>query len=372
MKHIGSRRPMVIAQAGMKRDLTAIFRAGIEQMKTVLVRAASNNGAIPASQQVAVRAQIKQLTSNIFTGTNDQPFSADGITPLAPYPKLMNQWLAWSVYQAVRQHEAWLRQHVPEDVFRQLRMARRRTIVSEQQRIFEPNPLAQIDPSRRWVPPNKWTDERGYRLSDRIWRSDLETRRKIDELLAKGLAEGQGALELSKALEAYLLPGREGIRTLKPYGRRFQPGGASADAMRLSRTEIAQAFNSAALIAGQMNPYVTGMDWARSSNGDASCPICPEHCTIDISGMRVRDPYDINAADIPPGHPHCMCNAQSVVTDTPADVTAQLRDDLQTSAADLDINPSDAWAFTSMLLDPILMQMLAQLGLKPMQEILFF
>ncbi|HRF99371.1 MAG TPA: hypothetical protein PLZ51_29360, partial [Aggregatilineales bacterium] len=40
-------------------------------------------------------------------------------------------------------------------------------------RIFRPNPMAELDPTRRWVPMHRWQDERGYRLSDRIWEGSL-------------------------------------------------------------------------------------------------------------------------------------------------------------------------------------------------------
>lgn len=306
MKPIGSRRPLTLALAGVRRDVTGAFQQGIREMSSALIQNADGNGTIPAVRQVAVRAQIKQITSNLFTGPGDQPFAPDGVTALAPYPRLLNKWLAWSVYQAVQQHEKWMRRHVPQDVLHRLQMGRRRIVSEQNTSLFQPNPLARIDPSRRWVPPHQWTDDRGYRLSDRIWRSDLVTRQKIDELLAKGLQDGQSALNLSKALEAYLLPGREGIRTLRPYGSRFGGGGASADAMRLARTEIARAFNSATQIAALMNPYVDAIDVARSPNGDPSCPICPEHATIDIDGSRIADPYPVDEADVGPFHPHCV------------------------------------------------------------------
>lgn len=369
MKPAGNNRPLIVAQAGIRRDVTTIFTAALAQMRTALIRYAGADGQI--RDERSTRLEIRQIVSDIFTDRDEHPFKRDGVTAAAPYPRVLNRWLVFAVYQAVKQEQSWLKRNVPEDVFRYLQSGSRRSIVSEQVAIFEPNPLAEIDPSRQWVPPHKWTDERGYRLSDRIWRTDMETRRKIDEILAKGLQEGKGALELAQALEAYLLPGREGIRTLMPYGRRFMPGGASYDAMRLARTEIARAFNEAAFVSGYVNPYTEAVEVARSANGDPTCPICPEHATLGMAGERLRPAYPKNSADISPFHPHCLCFVYWTVTDTPGTVTAELRQQMLDSQAELGINPASAWAFTSMLLEGALMELLPQLGIVPAQGILF-
>lgn len=371
MQTIGSLRPLTLAQAGFKQEVKTIFRGGIDRAKMVLVSGAGSDGSIPENSGMSIRAGIRPIISDMFTahGT-DNAFAQDGTMPLAPYPAALNRWLVWAVYQAVLPHEQWMRKHVPADVFNRLRMAHRK-IISEEIKIFEPNPLAEIDPSRQWVPPHKWTDERGYRLSDRIWRTDLETRQKIDQILAQGLKDGKGALDIAQALEAYLQPGRQGIRTLSPYGRRFMPGGASYDAMRLARTEIARAFNQAAYIAGYLNPYTEAMEVARSANGDPTCPICPMHATIGMSGERLRPAYPKNAADMPPFHPHCMCYVFWTMTDKPETVTAELRQQLEDKQQELGINPADAWLFTQMLVGDALTSLLTQMGLHPTQEVLF-
>jgi hypothetical protein len=54
-------------------------------------------------------------------------------------------------------------------------------------RIFRPNPLAQMDESRRWVPMHKWNTPDGYRLSDRIWQTSVYSRTQVDRLVGQGL-----------------------------------------------------------------------------------------------------------------------------------------------------------------------------------------
>lgn len=366
---MGGNRPLLLAQGGFKRDVQAVMRAAVEQMGGVLNTLAPNPSASASGRggNAPALARIGQTVSDVFTGRDNRSgYGADGVTPLAPYPRMLNKWLAFAVFQAVKQQQDWLRKHTPPDVFNYLRSGKRKLrLVSEQEGLppglkkiadelglFAPDPLAEIDPNRRWIPPHKWTDERGYRLSDRVWRTDMETRARIDELLTRGLADGRGALELSKALEAYLIPNERGRRTLTPYGRRFQPDGAAFSAMRLARTEITRAFNQAAYTAGYVNPYTEAVEYVRSGSGDPTCPICPQHATLGMGGERLRPPYPKNGADMPPAHPHCMCYLMWTMTDSSETVTARLRAMMQQSQEELNINPADARAFTDELLGP--------------------
>ncbi|PJF23673.1 MAG: hypothetical protein CUN53_21700, partial [Phototrophicales bacterium] len=57
--------------------------------------------------------------------------------------------------------------------------------IAEKLRIFSPNALAQYEPAHTWVDP------KGYRLSDRIWRTGEITRQRIDALIAEGIREGK-------------------------------------------------------------------------------------------------------------------------------------------------------------------------------------
>ena len=128
------------------------------------------------------------------------------------------------------------------------------------------------------------------------------------------------ARRMAKLAEQFLIPGRAKIRTKKPYGT-----DGSFDAMRLARTEIARAGNQAAYISAYTNPYVDKIEVRRSSNGDPTCTICPQHATIGIGGERLREPYSIYAADVPVFHPHCQCTTYGTSTDSPETVTNNLR-----------------------------------------------
>src|SRR5690606_79860 len=152
---------------------------------------------------------------------------------------------------------------------------------------------------------------------------------------------------------------RAAFRTSRPYGT-----DASFDAMRLARTEIARAANSAAYTAAVMNPYVTAIDIARSPNGSRDCKICPQYATIGFGGERIRDSYPIESAPIPVFHPQCMCHTRSVTTDKPADITARLRAVLEEGRLDLHnpaITPAQRNSFIEMLIGLELIGLLAGL-----------
>lgn len=364
MATIHKQAVLLAAQRGMKRDLQAMLKAAVERMTTVLLQYADTTGKIPARAERPLTTQLEQIISDVFTA-GDNRSAYDDMRPLAEYPRKLNYWIAWATYEVVKTHERWLRQRAPADVFERLHRARR--VVQEQYPIFRPNPLAEIDPARRWVHPLRWTDERGYRLSDRIWRADMDTRAKIDELLVRGLREGRSALDIARALEAYLVPTERGVRTLKPYGERFMPDGAAYSAMRLARTEISRAFNQAAWISAYMNPYVTGWDYCLSAS-HPKYDICDGYATIGMGGDRLKPPYAVNAAPVPPVHPHCLCHGRPAVTDTPEAVTARLRAYVQ--GDDWHVNPANADLFTAWLLGNLFIQ-LTQLTVSNLVNVVF-
>jgi hypothetical protein len=328
-----------IVAAEQKRFRTAI-RGEYKRVSThiaglLVVAAGGQDRPIPVIHADRVAGNAGDAVQQMFVDADGRSaFSADGITALAPYPKQLNRSLVTVTGRAVYAQRDWMKQHIPDDVYQWLARVRTRPLreianphlrqphetVEEHiarlkwLRIFDPNPLAHYDA------PHTWVDPQGYMLSRRIWNTSNSTRRKMDEMVEDLIRQGKSALEISRAAERFLLPGRAPLRTNKPYGT-----DASFDGMRLGRTEIAHAGNQAALIAAFLNPYVETVDIARSPNGDPTCKICPQHATIGINGERIREPYPVGQAFIGPFHPHCMCHVRPNVSKTPADVTAALR-----------------------------------------------
>ena len=159
----------------------------------------------------------------------------------------------------------------------------------------------------------------GYKLSDRIWRTEAQVRNKIDALLAYHIRSGTSAVDIAHELEEFLKRERAGIRTRKPYGT-----WGSFDARRLARTEITAAFGRATIAAANANPFTIGIRWSLSPNrtGDWDCN-CEYNATADEFGLGPgiwpKDQVP-NYVD----HPHCMC-ALSEVTVTTAEAIEDIR-----------------------------------------------
>lgn len=326
----------------VKEAVGLMFQGVLPQIFRIVQSAAlrDENGTLDTRHKDRVLREVGELVQGLFVADGRFAFADDGVTARTPFAQLLNGFYVRVTIEAVQQQRSWLSKKLPTDIFQYLSRAQalplgeadnlhaRRDDESDDAfrqrmddlRIFRRQPFADLDPNRQWVPMHLWNDPNGYRLSDRIWNASIETRRTIDQIISQAFTDGTGAFELSRLLESSLLPDAKLIRTTRPYNR-----DSSLFAMRLARTEIARAANHASFIAAYLNPYVSGIDVVRSRNGDPNCRICPQHATIDISGNRVREPYSMDAANVPPYHPHDMCHVSPVVTDSIATVTARIR-----------------------------------------------
>lgn len=317
-------RALPIAQKGFREGYKAILRPAVEQINAILLRSAGADGKIDPKRERQVLSATGSVIDRVFVGYDGRhAYAEDEAAPLSPYAKLVNTWVAYVTVKAVRNQQAWMKAHVPEDVYNWLKSARRpdnvREMISVAARLhpgFVPNAFAQYDPLHQWVDPD------GYRLSDRIWRTDVDTRSRLDAMLAEQIRNGNSAFNISKKSEQFMLPGRAAMRTDKPYGK-----DASYRGMVLGRTEIARAHRDATITTAKLNPYVGGMDWALSAS-HPKMDICDSLATIGMGGGRLKEPYDVNGVPAYP-HPQCLCTIQSVVTSTPAQVTEELRGSMQ-------------------------------------------
>lgn len=338
-KTIAMARILPGAVLHFKNSYKEVIKEVASRATVILLRNAVDD-VIPLTSKNSVVGDIGSLVERIFVGVDGRnAFAEDGYTPLSPYAALLNEGIVEVTLRATMAHHDWLKRHLPEDVFNYLASTTRIDAVSEAN-VFRPRPFAEYEPAHTWVDPN------GYTLSDRIWRTSTFTRQQIDAMLTEGIREGTGALELARQLERFLQPDQVMSRTKKPYGT-----DASYSAMRLARTELAHAFNEAALIAARLNPFVEKLDIARSARGDPKCAICAGHATIDISGNRVKEPIPLDEIKVPPFHPNDMCNVRAYVdTDTKA-IVAQLRAYMGKSNEQPHINPTRGVGFVRQLLN---------------------
>lgn len=302
----GSEKVLGGAQAQVRDDVKRIFLDASGRIGTVLVRNAGPDGVIPRRRRQDVQREAGEIVSRLFVGRDGRSaFASDGVTALAPYPLALNLALANVQAGAVRIQGEWMQRHVPAEVLAWLKRGQpRQPIVAEQTRTEQLRELYRdlfVDTGNLgYDPAHMFVSEDGYSLSDRIWQAGTRTRAKIDQFIADGIRNGDGALLLAKRLEQFLTPGRAEVRTNKPYGT-----DASYDAMRLARTEITAAFGRATMAAGRANPYVTGMWWKLS----------PSHPKPDICDTyEAGSPWALGALPDYPAHPQCVTPGQFVQT----------------------------------------------------------
>ena len=377
--------PAVIKQyrASMKDVKLAVgkmFKGVLPTLQSYINSATDADGKLNPARRNETARQAGEAVHRLFVGTDGRnAFAQDGVTAISPFAQLLNEFYVRVTMEAIYTQRNWMRKNMPPQLFSWLSRQQFFLRLSETEnpflrqdgesdeaflqrmkdlRVFSPNPMMELDPNRQWVPMHLWNDPNGYQLSQRIWNTANNTRRKIDELITEAFNQGWSSLELSRKLEQFLLPERASLRTNSPYG-----SDASFDAMRLARTEIARAANQAAYVSAYLNPYVSKIDIARSPNGDPTCKTCPQHATIGIGGERIRPPYSIHAAYISPYHSFCMCNARPVLDDDPATVTNRLiavMDDARASSFPPAVTPANVDAFTNMLLHRALSTIIGQ------------
>jgi hypothetical protein len=297
------RAEVLAALKNNESAMTEMFRGASDAIRGILARNASND-IVPLQSIDAVQTQAAQVIQGLFIGRSYDgsmaPFDviSGRVSPVSPYSRILfGSIRAVTRSAVVRHHDEIMRRlaHQPALLARMraatlnpLQLSRRMT---SEQVVFNPNPLAQYEPAHRWVDPS------GYRLSDRIWRTSISTRRYIDQLMEQGIRRGIGATRLANMAERALWPGRRLVRTSAPYGM-----DASADAMRLARTEITRANAQADSAAAATNPFVETYEVVLSGS----------HPNADICDDWARGgPYPKSDTEhLPPAHPYCLCYAR--------------------------------------------------------------
>lgn len=307
------------AQKGFREDYKRILKPAVEQISGVIARAANTDGIIDPNQIDHVKTTSHNILQRVFVGSDGRNAYANGATPLAPYPRIVNKWVVYVTLKNIQAHKLWLKRNTPSDLYHWLATARRPERISEMtvpahmSRNYAPRIFAQYDPTHKWV------DKNGYRLSDRIWRTDFETRQRLDAMLDDSISNGTAALTISRQAEQFMLPGRAALRTNKPYGK-----DASYRGMVLGRTEVTRAHGEITTKSAQLNPFVSGVDWVLSGSHPED-DICDELATVDANGTRLADPYPVDEVPPYPAHPQDLCNLQQVVTADMSSVVDELR-----------------------------------------------
>lgn len=276
-----------------------------------------------------------QIVKPYFIGAADEAItpspslSSDGkgerVNPQSPFARLLMEGIQGAVRIEAERQISIVKKYADERVWEWLTRPGRVAEMGIRGQIAGKLILAEqkftYDPFHMFVYGNS-----PYKLSDRVWNTAIDVRARIDALLDYEIPQGTAAVKIADLLVPFLNPSERGIVTSKPYG---QVGSYSA--RRLARTEITAAAGRSVIAASAANPWVSGVDWALSA-GHPRIDICDQIATIGMGGGRIREPYPVGSVPPYPAHPHELCTLIPAVTATPAEVTRQLRTEIEDSA----------------------------------------
>ncbi|MCC6454190.1 MAG: hypothetical protein IT328_04555 [Caldilineaceae bacterium] len=346
MAQTNKARFLAVMRANEER-MTLLFNNLAATITAEVLRRADADGNVPRAKTFELQKVVgDSITAFFLSNWRGElvPFTTqvDGtVLPLSPYMRALWRGIADVMRLPVEQHAKLLAAKLPDELAVAMQGARSnpfavaKAMVAEQ--VFHPNPLATYDAPHTWVDPN------GYRLSDRIWNTASNTRRRLDAYIDEAVRQGRGSLAISRELEQFLVPGRSLTRTKAPYGT-----DASYDAMRLARTEIARAHAQAGEMSAAMNPFVEGLAVVLS-HSHRKRDICDDAAA---AGPWPKDAVPEEYR--PPLHAHCLCRYKYVMQDAAATQATldALRDEIRTARAELTalIGPLQVEEFTNLLL----------------------
>jgi hypothetical protein len=167
----------------------------------------------------------------------------------------------------------------------------------------------------------------GFNLSQRIWNLEQDSFEGIRRTVMGGISEQKSAWELAQDIEQYLGAGQDcprwtvtrlygltksdiasGNRTGLLKGAACTPErGIAYNALRLARTEITYASNSATKAIHERSPWVEGV----KVNLSPAHPE-PDICDDYAQGGNGKGVYAVGDVMYPPYHPHCLCFVTAV------------------------------------------------------------
>lgn len=296
-------------QRGMDRRLAAEHRQLAQTIAALVLRASGPDGMIPNRRAVRValsEAIWTQVVKPFYIGRGDNPLRGDA--PQSPYARLLYDGVVGATRIQVERQVALVRRVVKDDIVLAW--------------LTGPRPVGSVREIRGTYDPwHLWVDPNGYRLSDRIWRTSVDVRARIDQLLDYHISRGTAAVDIAQELEPFLTPSGRGPRTVRPYGRE-----GSYTARRLARTEITRASGQGTIQAAQANPFVAGLQW-RLSASHPKIDICDTYARGGPNGDGI---YPLDEFPTYPAHPNCICSALPVPVGSTAALVADLRAEIRT------------------------------------------
>lgn len=129
-------------------------------------------------------------------------------------------------------------------------------------------------------------------LSQRIWNHSEDFEKDIQYTINQAILEKKSAIELSDDLEKFVRdPAKRPTDWRKAYPK-LANRKADYNAIRLARTSINHAYQTATIQATQINPFVEGIEWRSALIHGRTCELCME-----------RDGRIYSVEDVPLDHP---------------------------------------------------------------------
>lgn len=141
--------------------------------------------------------------------------------------------------------------------------------------------------------------QNGYTLSKRVYRNTAMSRDYVERAINNGLLLGKGPYEIARNVKRFINPD--------------VPGGASYAAMRLGRTEVANAFHTRTVNGYRESPWTHSVKWNLSGS----------HPTADVCNDYAEDTHyrggsagEFKSDEVPSKpHPQCLCYVTPVQVD---------------------------------------------------------
>lgn len=139
------------------------------------------------------------------------------------------------------------------------------------------------------------------KLSDRIWGNIDKTKKDLDYIVSRGLAEKRGSYDIAKDLEKYVNPK---VKKDYDWSKIYPKSNKKIDfnAYRLASTYITHAYQKTAKESCKKNPFVKGIKWM-SSHHPRMCKVCadrngktyiPEELPLEHPLGKCTFEYDIS------------------------------------------------------------------------------
>lgn len=113
-------------------------------------------------------------------------------------------------------------------------------------------------------------------LSSRIWNYGEEFEKDIQYTINRAMLEKKSAIELAKDLEKYVKDPAKRDSTWGSCYPHLRNKRVDYNAMRLARTSINHAYQTASIQSSNMNPFVEGIEWRSAMQHGRTCEVCME------------------------------------------------------------------------------------------------